>query len=197
MKQGLMFCLFFTWILSISAAASNDNETAVSCIPFGDSPGLHQLKLPDCDAFQVLCDSVIAGPGWAVIQQRINGKENFYRDWVTYRQGFGSFDGDFFLGLEKIYRLTSSQRHELYIHMERFNGGIETAHYDNFTISGEEDHYRLIRLDAQSGNATSDRMRWLVDQKFTTYDRDNDMYTWGNCAQERKGGWWYKSCATW
>ena len=29
---------------------------------------------------------------------------------------------------------------------------------------------------------------------FTTNDRDNDKRSYSNCAEQYKGGWWYKSC---
>jgi len=30
--------------------------------------------------------------------------------------------------------------------------------------------------------------------KFTTHDQDNDLSTTGNCANARRGGWWYNHC---
>lgn len=151
--------------------------------------------------FDVLYDSEINGPGWIVIQQRIKGNENFYRDWASYRDGFGSFDGDFFLGLEKIHRITREQPYELYIYMDKINidgtmEQIQFARYDEFAISGEEDNYRLIKLGQYSGNAT-DHLDYHRNAPFSTYDRDNDEAVDGNCASYRHGGWWHKHCASW
>ncbi|KAL7734872.1 hypothetical protein ACLKA6_011149 [Drosophila palustris] len=167
---------------------------ANSCIPFGNSTGVHQIIAQGIDRFEVLCDSQTAGPGWTVIQQRLDGKENFARDWATYRQGFGSLSGDFFLGLERIHLLTTEQRHELYIHMEMFNGTIQYAHYDNFSISSVDDQYELIDLGNLSGNVTYNSFEMHTKMKFTTYDNDNDVLGNANCASLMHGGWWYTSC---
>ncbi|XP_034104830.2 fibrinogen-like protein 1 [Drosophila albomicans] len=158
-----------------------------SCIPFGDSD-VHQLNVSGVGFFDVLCDSQLAGPGWIVIQQRVGGKERFNRDWATYREGFGSMDSDFFLGLEKIFRLTNSRRHELYVHLVELNGTIYYARYDDFKISDENNGYTLS-LGGFMGNV-SDAMRNSENLKFTTFDRGDDK----RCADHYKSGWWYKSC---
>ncbi|KAH8418733.1 hypothetical protein KR222_006015, partial [Zaprionus bogoriensis] len=116
-----------------------------------------------------------AESGWTVIQKRLDGRENFNRDWATYLEGFGSLEGEFFLGLEKIHRLTNSQRHELYIQMEKFDGSVEYARYNQFVIAGEIDKFRLLSLGEFSGsNGTEDHMRYHENQAFSTEDRDND-----------------------
>ncbi|EDW70897.2 uncharacterized protein Dvir_GJ11293 [Drosophila virilis] len=162
------------------------------CTPFGDAPGIHKITIKD--SFDVLCDSATAGPGWTVIQQRINGKEDFYRDWKTYRAGFGNFDGDFFLGLEKIHRLTSAQPHELYIHMKGFDGVIKYRRYEQFAIAGEEDQYRLS-ISGKAVDNEYDELGFHNNQKFSTFDRDNDAWDDGNCVNNYYGGWWFTNCA--
>lgn len=147
------------------------------------------------EPINVLCDSQTAGPGWIVVQQRINGKEDFRRDWATYKKGFGIFEGDFFLGLENIHRLISTRRHQLYIYMERFSGAPSYARYDNFRINDESDQYRLSSLGAFTGSA-ADNLRSHLNHKFSTKDRDNDISS-VNCAEIYNGGWWFHACMNW
>lgn len=179
----------------------NDNKKSVKKNPKSckdiDIPGVHSITPFTDITLQVLCNYVdLAGPGWTVILQRINGGVEFQRNWTTYQNGFGDFfDGDFFLGLEKIHRLTTDQPHELYIHMQRFNGTSYYARYEEFAISGEEDQYTLSKLIAFSGS-TVDELHYSLNAKFTTFDRDNDSYS-GNCANSLYGGWWYKDCTRW
>ncbi|XP_034105216.1 angiopoietin-related protein 7-like isoform X3 [Drosophila albomicans] len=177
-------------IIKLNRTSHNNNNPS-SCLPFGDHPGVHEIEVSGVGSFDVLCDSQLAGPGWIVIQQRIGGEENFTRDWATYREGFGSLDSDFFLGLEKMYRLTSLQQYELYIHLVTLNGSIFYARYDDFKIS-DEDHGYALSLGKFKGNIR-DSMRDHENMEFTTFDRDNDA-SYDNCAARHKCGWWYKDC---
>ncbi|XP_062135322.1 fibrinogen-like protein 1 isoform X1 [Drosophila sulfurigaster albostrigata] len=171
--------------------AEVDKLSLTSCIPFGDSD-VHQLKVSGIGFFDVLCDSQLAGPGWIVIQQRVGGNEDFNRDWATYRKGFGSYKNDFFLGLEKIHRITSLQRFELYIHLVAVNGSTYNARYDEFKISDEHSGYKLS-LGKFDGTINGDAMRVSENMKFSTFDRDNDI-GFGNCAVYWGSGWWYRIC---
>ena len=40
---------------------------------------------------------------------------------------------------------------------------------------------------------TEDSLADLDGAKFSTYDNDNDDWVY-NCAQQRHGAWWYRSC---
>ncbi|GFO06960.1 fibrinogen-related protein 2.2 [Plakobranchus ocellatus] len=59
---------------------------------------------------QILCDTHTDGGGWIVFQRRATGDVDFYRDWTSYREGFGSLTGDFWMGNEAIYNLTDARR---------------------------------------------------------------------------------------
>jgi len=41
-----------------------------------------------------------------------------------------------------------------------------------------------------------DSLSYHLGMRFTTKDKDNDMYDfgWYNCARKEHGAWWYKTC---
>jgi len=91
----------------------------------------------------VLCDQTTAGGGWLVFQKRLNGSVDFYRDWAEYKRGFGNFSGEFWLGLDKIHRLTNSGSYKLRVDLEDFDGKSYYAEYDSFKVGSEGEKYRL------------------------------------------------------
>ena len=134
-----------------------------------------------------LCDSVTAGGGWIVIQRRVSGGVDFYRNWAEYREGFGSLEGDFWWGNEKIHALTSSDRYELRVDL-KYKGKSSFAHYSSFSLDGENDNYAL-RLGTYDGTA-GDSLSYHNGKPFSTYDRDNDGRA-QNDAVVYSGAWWY------
>ncbi|XP_030246083.1 ficolin-1-like [Drosophila navojoa] len=150
------------------------------------------LKLPHTDPILVPCDSTIAGPGWIMIQRRVDGTENFNRNWKEYKKGFGNPLHEYFIGLDYIYLITQSQPHELYIHMEDFNNETRYARYSNFLIGSEEESYVLEKLGNYSGNA-GDALKYHLNMKFSTKDQDNDTSK-GDCAKDYESGWWFYNC---
>ncbi|XP_020801814.1 angiopoietin-1-like [Drosophila serrata] len=103
------------------------------CLLVGQRTAIQTIQIPGIhDPFSVLCDADIVGPGWTVIQRRLDGSEDFYRNLSDYRMGFGNLTGEFFIGLDKLHQLTKLQQHELFVRLQFFNGSTKFARYDNF-----------------------------------------------------------------
>ena len=68
---------------------------------------------------------------------------DFYRGWAEYKRGFGSLTGEFWLGLDKIHRVTSSRLYQLRVDLEDFAGSITFAEYDLFEVASEGEKYKL------------------------------------------------------
>jgi len=122
-----------------------------------------------------------------------NPKTYFDKSFREYQEGF-SANGESWLGLDKLHRLTSVASFGLKITMTDFDGKRYTAHYDHFKI-GQGDSYTL---SVGGFNATlstlGDSMYRNNGEKFSTRDRDQDGVSSGSCAERRTGGWWYNSC---
>ncbi|XP_052106458.1 ficolin-1-like [Mytilus californianus] len=128
---------------------------------------------------------------WTVIQRRINGSVNFYRDWQAYKTGFGQANEEYWLGNDNIHELTADANHALMILMTDFSGVTKFAEYLSFHISSEDNGYRLM-VSKYDGTAGDSLIRHN-GYKFTTFDRDNDG-SGSNCAILYKGAWWYEDC---
>ncbi|XP_059142384.1 ficolin-1-like [Physella acuta] len=139
---------------------------------------------------RVLCDTKTDGGGWIVIQRRINGIENFNRNWANYSVGFGSLDGDFWMGNDFISQLTYSGYTELRIDMG-YKGKSYYAEYENLLVKDEAAKYQ-ISFNFKKGNV-EDEFTFHVNMFFSTHDRDNDIWP-QNCAYYRHGGYWFKWC---
>ena len=106
--------------------------------------GIYTIKPDNMTAFEVFCDQTTAGGGWTVFQRRLDGSVGFYRNWSDYKHGFGDVYGEFWLGLDKIYRLTSDNNSMLRVDLEDFKGNTTYAEYNIFGVTSEKDKYRLI-----------------------------------------------------
>ena len=84
-----------------------------------------------------------SGGGWTVFQRRVDGSVDFYRGWQDYKNGFGDLQGEFWLGLDKIHRLTTAAQNELRIDMEDTSGSTRYAEYDFFAVTSEQQKYKL------------------------------------------------------
>ncbi|KAM9149449.1 microfibril-associated glycoprotein 4 [Pangshura tecta] len=145
----------------------------------------------------VYCDMTTDDGKWTVFQKRFNGSVSFFRGWNDYRFGFGRADSEYWLGLQNIHLLTLKRKYELRVDLEDFENNTAWAKYADFSlsphaISAEEDGYTLHVGGFTDGGA-GDSLSYHTGQKFSTFDRDQDLYV-QNCAALSSGAWWFKSC---
>ncbi|XP_044848698.1 ficolin-1-like isoform X4 [Mauremys mutica] len=154
--------------------------------------GWYTIYPRDCNAMTVLCDMETDGGGWIVFQRRVDGSVDFYRDWNSYKRGFGSRLSEFWLGNDNIHLLTSLGTNELRVDLSDFENNYQFAIFSSFKITGETEKYKLI-LGAFVNGTGGDSLTIHNHMPFTTQDRDNDLSS-SNCATSYKGAWWYREC---
>uniref|UniRef100_A0A8D0AWL3 Fibrinogen gamma chain n=1 Tax=Salvator merianae TaxID=96440 RepID=A0A8D0AWL3_SALMN len=175
--------------------------------------GLYFIKpLKAKEQFLVYCEIDSLGNGWTVIQRRLDGSEDFKKNWVQYKEGFGHLSPndktEFWLGNEKIHAITTQTTipYALRIDLEDWSGQSSHADYAHFKLGNEEDKYRLIYTFFVGGDAgdafdgfdfgddASDKYFTSHNgMHFSTFDRDNDKFD-GNCAEQDGSGWWMNRC---
>ena len=126
-----------------------------------------------------------------MFQRRRDGSVEFYRGWNDYKSGFGQLTAEFWLGNDKIHRLTASRPSSLRVELEDWNGAKAYAKYGQFSIGDEQAQYRL-EVSSYSGTA-GDSLAYHNNRAFSTKDRDNDGGS-RTCAVSYTGAWWYDSC---
>ena len=141
------------------------------------------------------CDTTSGGGGWTVIQRRKDGSVDFYhRDWAEFEDGFGSLEGEFWLGLRSVHCLTSQGNWKLRIDYQLSNGTRSYLSYRQCRVGPAEDQYQL-QISGFSSIGQDDPFSsagTLNGKRFTSHDYDNDLSS-QNCAIRWDGGW-YSAC---
>lgn len=146
--------------------------------------------------FAVFCDMSLQDGGWTVILRRVNDDVSFNRKWLSYRNGFGNFNGNFWLGLQKIKEITDygCSPFELYVGLENFGGQVRYARYSSFSLSDNATEYELNLGAYSAGDAGDALSAHHNGTKFSTPDEDNDNNNGNHCAKDHTAGWWYNNC---
>jgi hypothetical protein len=135
-----------------------------------------------------------SGGGWTVIQRRIF-KSDFYRTWDQYASGFGNLETNFWLGNDNIHSITSQGKYELRVDLEDYNGDTAYANYGFFFVDDAKSKY-ILHVSDYIGTAGDSFTANGNGKKFSTFDKDNDIHSKSNCAQNYHGAWWYSACHT-
>ena len=157
--------------------------------------GVYLVKPDQKEPFEVFCDMETAG-GWTVVQRRVDGSVLFNRPWKEYKDGFEmvSEAGEFWLGLDKIHRLTGSSRiTQLRINLTDFEGRTAFAHYSSFAVGTADTEYKLVLSGYDANSTAGDALSQGASVSFSTSDNDNDIsLRLVNCAEINKAGWWFR-----
>ena len=94
-----------------------------------------------------------------MFQKRLDGSVDFYLNWSDYKVGFGDLNGEFWLGLNKIHRLTSDYNSMLRVDLADFEGNTAYAEYNKSGVMSENEKYKLIL-----GSYTGESLRFLSAQ---------------------------------
>ncbi|KAB0336350.1 hypothetical protein E2I00_018178, partial [Balaenoptera physalus] len=143
--------------------------------------GIYSIRPSNSQVFNVYCD-VKSGSTWTLIQHRIDGSQNFNETWENYKHGFGRLDGEFWLGLEKIYSLVQQSNYILRIELEDWKDNKHYIEY-SFHLGDHETNYtlHLVEIAGNVPNALPEHK----DLMFSTWDHKAKGHF--NCPER---GWW-------
>ena len=154
--------------------------------------GVYTIDPDGKQPFKVFCDMDTDKGGWTVIQRRLDGSVDFFKNWLDYKRGFGSIENEFWLGNDKIHRLTKRKNMMIRFDLEDVDGNKVFAEYKVFYVDGENENYR-VHVQSYTGTA-GDSFSYHNGMQFSTKDRDNDKGVSYGCAKKFHGAWWYNAC---
>ena len=158
--------------------------------------GIYKVHQNIFKIIQVYCDQEKDGGGWTVIQRRNDGSVNFYRNWESYKRGFGQLQNEFWLGNENIFAMSLQGLYprgsELRIDLTNSKNVIRYAKYKKFQIGNADTNY-MLHVGDFTGTVT-DELKAHNLKMFSTYDKDNDDYSRSCATLHNGGGWWFSGC---
>ncbi|XP_068948961.1 angiopoietin-related protein 3-like [Petaurus breviceps papuanus] len=169
------------------SAESNDGPADCAALYDGGlrASGIYPIRPSQSEVFNVYCE-VKSGSSWTVIQHRMDGSQNFNETWENYQHGFGSLDGEFWLGLEKIYSIVKQSDYVLRIELEDWKDNRRSIEY-SFSLGSKDTDYTL-HLSEILGNIPS-AIPEHKDLVFSTWDHNAKKHL--SCPEGHSGGWWW------
>ncbi|EDL97807.1 angiopoietin-like 3, isoform CRA_b [Rattus norvegicus] len=147
--------------------------------------GVYTIRPSSSQVFNVYCDTQSGTPR-TLIQHRKDGSQNFNQTWENYEKGFGRLDGEFWLGLEKIYAIVKQSNYILRLELQDWKDSKHYAEY-SFHLGNHETNYTLhvAEIAANIPEALPEHR----DLMFSTWDHraKGQLY----CPESYSGGWWF------
>ena len=111
---------------------------------------------------------------------------SFNRTWDEYKNGFGDLNGEFWLGLEKLYVITNQPyvNYLLRFEIRSSSGAVYFNEHNNFYIGDESDQYAVKSIGMEIGHNFNSYI--FVGYTFYTPDKDNSP----KCGSQHNGFWY-------
>ena len=119
------------YITNMALISEFGNDVSTQCNAFISIPTFADLT------------QVTTIDGWMVIFQNVDTNTSFNRPWVDYVNGFGTYNCNFWMGLEKIHQLTSNGRYSMKLEVLLENGSRLSAEYASFQLSSQSYLYTI------------------------------------------------------
>jgi len=156
--------------------------------------GVYEIEV-DGEKLEVRCEMNSASGGWTVFHRRYDGSVNFKRKWTSFEDGFGELNGEFWLGLKKLNKLTKNSVNDLRVEISSFDGETKYAKYTEFRIADATENYKIsFNGGVHDGSMFRDSLSSSNGMEFSTFDKDNDASD-GNCAASFGANWW-RACGS-
>jgi len=144
---------------------------------------------------------------WIVIHQRLSTDNSIFKEtFANYANGFGAINGSFWMGNEKVHRLTQTGSRPYMLLIEMLSNGpvwrSDSADYTSFSLDDKSQFYKL-HVGVYSGDARnslqytgSNMVIYTNSMTFFTYDEDNDNFPNNYSCSTTRGscGWLFNAC---
>ena len=162
-----------------------DCSESITC--WNDTSKRPLLNCPTSELSATFVGQLECDKGDTVLQKRSFQQPSvaFNRTWHDYETGFGS-NGNFWIGLKGIHRLSSRGRNLLTIGMININGSRAVERYSGFWVDDASSQYTMhAGLSRRGGGGTLEPVN---SRPFTAPDGGRT-----GCANEFESGWWFPS----
>ena len=189
MMMNVVHCLVPFAILVVVLAKPKPPGQPKDCAQFqkqgSTNSGEYTIFTGDCKK-EVYCDLTTNGGGWTVIQRRVSDKVDFYRSWKDYVEGFGDWDGNFWIGLNTIRGLTAEQNTLLRIELTSRLKEKGIAEYSDFRVEAPDKQFRLFFSEYLSDSSTAGDS--LAPHRGQPFSANNET---AQHSESLHGAWWY------
>jgi len=109
---------------------------------------------------------------WNIIMRHQDDSLSFNQDWQSYKEGFGDPSGDYWIGNQVLYYISTRTQLHLRIDMWTHDNEFLFAEYNQIIISDEDNNYAMQIMNYLHGTSGDGFLKERHNnQPFTTFDR--------------------------